>query len=594
MAIKLGGGGGVTVPIGSQLSLYDTAETVVKGNETFLRNGVSKTASDFPNAVVRNYVNNGDVTGGQFSFASSASPWAGATSPVPQLGGAASQTEYLNTANITAAADKLLYVVMTNGYVSQFSNWGTVFIRNRYLIDGVVFRAGTTNIRPITTGGQSIIRSGNNLTAGDVMFGGRYGSGYDIVTMSPDLQTVRGRWTCVSSSFSNMGKAQAITWQGHVYIIHPNGSAITVKQFTLPNASQVSAGTGDLVQAYTSNIAYPSQVGYYLSTGEIVPYYSHSTRMGATQGKFFGVRATPNGFAANRIWYYSVNNGTTGYSDWTAYDVTNLGDNTNSFRAPFVTQNNELQYISTSNATPQTRNHSSAAAANFLFPTSYSATGYAGYAYRSSTIAYIGITGENKIIQVNPHTGIASTTSISTASQAVPYRIAWHSDVLYNLNGTNIHTYNTTSGAFIQSFNISGQVTGTNAVGIAHDGTNLFVLDGSNSKVHKYNSTGATYIDFVTLSDNPHTLTGTLSCLAADNNFFYVVRNSSVYVYLSTGAYGGAFASIGDCVDIDFHDNNIAGILNSSSRPHKKPALNIVGNPSGTQGTTTTTYIRVN
>ena len=37
MAIKLGGGGGVTVPIGSQLSLYDTAETVVKGNETIFR-----------------------------------------------------------------------------------------------------------------------------------------------------------------------------------------------------------------------------------------------------------------------------------------------------------------------------------------------------------------------------------------------------------------------------------------------------------------------------------------------------------------------------------------------------------------------------
>ena len=36
MAIKLGGGGGVSVPIGGKLDLLDTSNTVTKGGEVFL------------------------------------------------------------------------------------------------------------------------------------------------------------------------------------------------------------------------------------------------------------------------------------------------------------------------------------------------------------------------------------------------------------------------------------------------------------------------------------------------------------------------------------------------------------------------------
>jgi hypothetical protein len=226
--------------------------------------------------------------------------------------------------------------------------------------------------------------------------------------------------------------------------------------------------------------------------------------------------------------------------------------------------------------------------------TAYDSSSYKGYAYKSSTSAFVGHDGENKIFEVIPSTGVLTGTTIDTGG-IDPYRLAYYNNILYNLKGTQIVTYNTTTGSHIANIDISSKVSGTNATGIAHDGSNIYVLDGSNSKIHKYDATGSSYVSFVTLADTPHTL-GTLHSFAADatSSMFYVLTGNNIRSYTYAGAYGEAFVAQGSYEsDMDYYSNNVVLLGNTGGIASKKPENDVVGNPSGTQGTTTTTYIRV-
>ena len=77
MAIKLGGSGGISIPIGSSVDLLDTANTVTRGGETFLKNGQLSNAATYPNAPVRNFIRSGTLA--TQSYGSNISPWGGLT-----------------------------------------------------------------------------------------------------------------------------------------------------------------------------------------------------------------------------------------------------------------------------------------------------------------------------------------------------------------------------------------------------------------------------------------------------------------------------------------------------------------------------------
>jgi hypothetical protein len=161
------------------------------------------------------------------------------------------------------------------------------------------------------------------------------------------------------------------------------------------------------------------------------------------------------------------------------------------------------------------------------------------------------------------------------------------------LNGTNIHTYSTSSNAFVSTIDISNKVSGTNAVGIAHDGSNLYVLDGSNSKIHKYNATGTSYVSFVTLSDNPHS-SQTLRSLAIDltKGVYWVQQTSNTYLYALDGTAKNAFVGLGQG-DMEVHDAHAVVMGANTGTITKTATVDVVGNPAGGLGTTSTTYYRV-
>jgi hypothetical protein len=118
-------------------------------------------------------------------------------------------------------------------------------------------------------------------------------------------------------------------------------------------------------------------------------------------------------------------------------------------------------------------------------------------------------------------------------------------------------------------------------------------LDGSNSKIHKYNATGSSYVSFVTLSDTLHS-TETLRSLAVDlsKSVFWVQGTSNTYLYALDGTSKSAFASIGNG-DMEVHDSHAVCLGSNSGTVTKTATVDVVGNPSGTVGSTSTNYYRV-
>lgn len=598
MAIKLGGGGGVSVPIGGTLSLLDTAATVTKGSEVFLRTGQTAASATYPNAPVKSFVNTGTLTA-QNNYDANVSPWRGQTTPFINIGGAMSDSD---------SSSRDMYIC-SYGYVNQFTGYGSVFVRSRYLRDGVIFASNATEnaITPVNwrRNGQAQganVNSGNNIRAfisGDGGNGGKPAIAY----LSDDLQTHYGTFTLTKTGdYPTAVRVKAqFTGANQISVLYDavsSGSALYVSNFPTPSAAQVSAAqAGDYttVSIAAASLSTITNQSYWEWVPEIVPWFNAGNA--ATYQDHVGVRCNRAGVSGQQIFYFNchANNVSSnlGHTTYYTYDTAGVPNNSNTtYRAPYANHLETINMMRYSQATPYGRSIFNTSTQNHTMEAALSASGYAGYAYKNASTVYFGHTVANKAYAIHPTTSVAGTT-IDLSSQAAPYRFAHHNNVLYNLNGTNIHTYNTTSGAFIQTFNISGQVSGTNAVGLAHDGSNLYVLDGSNSKIHKYNATGSSYVSFVTLSDTLHS-TETLRSLAVDisKGVFWVQGTSNTYLYALNGTPKNAFASIGNG-DMQVHDSHVVCLGSNSGTITKIATVDVVGNPSGGVGTTSTTYYRV-
>ena len=596
MAIKLGGGGGVTVPIGGDLTLLDTAATVTKGSETFLRTGQTAAGATYPNAPVKSFVNTGTLTA-QNNYDSNVSPWRGATTPFINIGGAMSDS---------VSSDRDMYIC-SYGYVHQFTGYGAVFVRSRHLRDGVIFASNATEngISPVNwqRNGQAQganVNSGNNIRAfisGDGGNGGKPAIAY----LSDDLQTHYGTFTLTKSGdYPAAARVKAqFTGTSQISVLYDavsSNTSLYISNFPTPSAAQVSAaqaGNYTTVSIASVSLSTITNQAYWAWMPEIVPWYNESNV--SSYSSFVGVRTNRSGVTGQQIFYFNANtvSSSLGHSTYYTYDTSGVPDNNaTTYRAPYANHSYTINMMRYNQATPHGRSIFNTSTQNHTMEAALSASGYAGYAYKDASTVYFGHTVANKAYAIHPTTSVAGTT-IDLSSQAAPYRFAHHNNVLYNLNGTNIHTYSTTSNAFVSTIDISSKVSGTNAVGIAHDGTNLYVLDGSNSKIHKYNATGSSYVSFVPLSDTLHS-TETLRSLAVDlsKSVFWVQGTSNTYLYALDGTSKSAFASIGNG-DMEVHDSHAVCLGSNSGTVTKTATVDVVGNPSGTVGSTSTNYYRV-
>ena len=586
MAIKLGGGGGgVSVPIGGKVELLDTAATVTKGGEVFLRAGVTATSSTYPDAPVKSYINNGTLT--DYSPSNAISPWQGNSTVNINLTGAMHDT-----------GSSELFVVTNNGYVNKFSNSGTTFVSARNLRDGTVFPTTCTAYTISCVNYSNTARAqGSNMAGSDLRAflsgdGGTSG-GLAIAYLSDDLQTHYGTFDIAPVGGIDLPNDRrylgaAFVSSTQFVVVYPNNSAnstVYMIRYPAPNfAGGTSSGTlsGQAASTITEG-DHP-----WAWHGEIVPYYNNSAP------SYVGWIQYDGQSQGQKIYYYNgTANGVTGHSAYRTYDTTNISTSSSAvFRAPIASTTTGVSYLRNGVAAPFSGDYQNLSNNRINFDTAYDSTLYSGYAYKNSTTVYVGHSGENKAYAVNPST-LAVSATIDFSSQAVPYRFAYHNNVLYNLNGTNIHTYSTTSNAFVSTVDISSKVSGTNAVGIAHDGTNLYVLDGSNSKIHKYNATGTAYVSFVTLSDTPHTSL-TLESLAVDltKGVFWVTHGTSSSLYALDGTTKSVTASAG-WKDADVHDGHVVGTRADSLSFNKSATVDTVGDVNGSIGATTTNYYRV-
>jgi len=647
MAVKLGGGGGISVPIGSGVSLLDADNTVTRSGETFLKNGQLSNSSTYPNAPVRNFFGAGSITGK--TLGPEVSPFGSATTITGSYYGQSATACSLNVSANNSATSYPNHFWWLNWesdklYVYRFSNMtsATPTYQGRRLInDGTILPTGGSIYSGASMmqaqgwgmtyqGASSYYQAahrGNVPTVGVDKIGVCIyaGNAFRCAILSADLQThvmtilfqPKGAWAGASYMrcfYVNKGTADNAFGADKYYVVWNNTSnKPTFTRYNAPTSTQVSNG-GDQTITYAKEFHanYSTHAPYFPQYPEIWPYHNGEWETGlSSMAGYVGLRGTASSVASNaqRIHYYdvtadytegaNVNPGTSvaysssipvqvysGYHSPVASRLAYFNNGTGSFAAmPAICKTGvaQLQIYPYDDLTPVTN----------TFPGAFNTSNYTGYVYTSATNIYFGHSDGGKAYSINPSNN-ALGTAITLSGQAAPYRFTWYNNVLYNLNGTNIHSYNTTTGAFVATVAIS-EFSGTNATGIATDGTYIYVCDKSNSRVYKYTiSNMAATPTYVTLSDNPHTLTGTIDGMAVDSGKIYINRNSQIFIYnLSDGAYGNAFKTSMGSGDVDVHDSNIVVATGTIVQTPATIQLDKVGHPNDGTGEITSSYTRV-
>ena len=638
--------GGISVPIGSGVSLLDADNTVTRSGETFLKNGQLSNTATYPNAPVRNFFGAGTITGK--TLGPEVSPFGSDTSPDGQYyGNSATQNSRGQAANraATSYAENFYWLnwESQNLYVYRFSGMtsSTPIYEGRKLVnDGTILPTGG-----YSSMGASLMQAqgwgmtyqpstyyssgqrGNVPTVGVDRIGVcMFSNGhFRCAMLSGDLQThvmtilfqPKAAWngtTYMKLFYQNWGGANNNYGSDRYTVVWSNTAGKpSFTRYNAPTATQVSNGGNQTVTyeiEYYAN--YSTYAPYYISLPEIWPYHDQTWETSIGYTAYVGLRGSASSVAsgAQRIHYFNTGGAYSGdeiinpatsvaYSSSIPTNVTGGYNSPVSNRISAINHSGQTTYTMASickyNQTQlEIYPYNDLTPVSNTFPAAFNTSNYAGYVSTSSTNIYFGHTDGGKAYSINPSNNVLGT-HITLSGQAAPYRFTWYNNVLYNLNGTNIHSYNTTNGAFVATVAISDEFSGTNATGIANDGTHIYVVDKSNSRVYKYTiSNMAATPTYVTLSDNPHTLTGTIDGMAVDNGKIYINRNSQVFIYnLSDGVYGNAFKSSMGSGDVDVHDSNIVVADGTIVQKPCTIQLDKVGNPNDGTGEVTSSYTRV-
>ena len=646
MAVKLGGGGGISVPIGSGVSLLDADNTVTRSGETFLKNGQLSNAATYPNAPVRNFFGAGSITGK--TLGPEVSPFGSDASPDGQYYGQSATQNSRGKANNRAETSyaENFYWLNWEGvklYVYRFSGMTSAtptYEGRKWVNDGTILPTGGgayTGASMMQAHGWgmtyrgSFSEYGNNR--GDVPTVGvdRIGiciyldGHFRCALLSGDLQThvvtlifsPKAAWNGPSYMrlhYQNWGAASNNYGSDRYTVVWNNSSnKPSFTRYAAPTATQVSnGGTQTLTYEKEYYANYSTYAPYFPSIPEIWPYIDQTWEFSLNYSSYIGLRGSASSVAsgAQRIHYFNAGgdytegqlitpatsatysasiptNVTGGYNSPVANRLSSInhnGQTTYTMASVCKYNQSQLEIYPYNDLTPVSN----------TFPAAFDTANYAGYVSTSSTNIYFGHSDGGKAYSINP-TNNALGTHITLSGQAAPFRFTWYNNVLYNLNGTNIHSYNTSNGSFVATVAIADEFSGTNATGIANDGTHIYVVDKSNSRVYKYTiSNMAATPTYVTLSDNPHTLDGTIDGMAVDSGKIYINRNSQIFIYnLSDGAYGNAFKSSMGSGDVDVHDSNIVVASGTIVQTPATIQLDKVGHPTDGTGEITSSYTRV-
>tara|TARA_R100001443_G_scaffold115697_1_gene134063 strand:+ start:827 stop:2623 length:1797 start_codon:yes stop_codon:yes gene_type:complete len=597
MAVKLGGGGGVSVPIGSTVALLDTANTVTRGGETFLKGGQLSNSSTYPNAPVRNFMGNGTLA--TQTYGGAISPWGG-YSPVN-----------INTqgviVNDTDTTNLWRWVCTSDGYIHRLTNRGQTWNKRRKLNDGTVFSASAyASYMQVffNNDQQSDLTHANtaNSKQNMIMVMCRYdGNQTKVAYLSPDLDTHYGTFTISFDGpyAGNENRAYiGCMIQNNTYFLVATGNTSNIYfwQYAHPSGTSGTLSSSDYGYLhYTNNFN-----SWWQQAPELVPWYAYSQ---ITTGNFptnhVGIKCSVSG--TPRIHYFSIaaalaSGGNYVYSSvnhsaldgGVAATYNSPAKASDSSSALFYHRNSQVAPYSVYNSNLQT---------GYTWPSAYSSSGYSGYTQESSSKIWIGVGGENKIIRLHPTT-YDSQTTISTSSQQAPKQLAWYNDLVFNFAAdSKIYRYNSTNNAYVGVTDATSYISAGNGAGIAIDSANgdLYLLDKSNSKIHKYNSS-LVYQSFVTLSDTPHSAK-TLAALAINttNDVFFVTENTNnqILMYGFDGTYKEAFVANNASVDADYHDSNIVTMNNTTQTSTKTSTHDAVGSPTDGSGAIFSSYTRV-
>ena len=640
--------GGLSVPIGSGVTLLDAENTVTRSGETFLKNGQLSNAATYPNAPVRNFFGDGSITGK--TLGPEVSPLGSDTSPDGSYYGQSATANSRNVADnqsATSYSENFWWINWegSNLYVYRFTNMTSatpLYVNRKLVNDGTIlptgggWTSGASLMQAQGWGGTyrpgsstySSSQRGNDPTVGVDRIGVCIyaGSSFRCAILSADLAThvmtliftPKAAWygtQYMRLYYQNTGSADnALSADKYTVVWMNSSQKPTFTRYNAPTSTQVSNG-GDQTLTYAKEFHanYSTYAPHFSTYPEIWPYYTGTWETSISYSGYIGLRGTASSVASNaqRIHYYDVGGNhaegaNVNPSESVAYNASIPANVWGGYNSPIASRLAHFNKPANSNFVPmaaickvnqaqiQVFPYDDLTPVTNTLPAAFNTSNYTGYVSTSSTNIYFGHTDGGKAYSINP-TNSALGTAITLSGQAAPYRFTWYNNVLYNLNGTNIHSYNTTNGAFVATVAISDEFSGTNATGIANDGTHIYVVDKSNSRVYKYTiSNMAATPTYVTLSDNPHTLTGTIDGMAVDSGKIYINRNSQLFVYnLADGTYGNAFKSSMGSGDVDVHDSNIVVATGTIVQTPATIQLDKVGHPTDGTGEITSNYTRV-
>ena len=602
--------GGVTIPIGSQVNLLDTANVVTRSNETFLKNGQLSDSSTYPNAPLRNFMNEASLN--EANYSSYLSPWgaSGTSNIVPSKNGCAfdkvnnkiyivTSDYYLHTLSYTSGTDTtwirrddLRAIIGTSKYTYLA---GLQYIPSHSDISNMYGTSNTAQEEHAALAVATVNATQVYISTVDVS-GDTYAlkSGTNQVLLTANS----------ASGASNMGNVgySAVCWISPTRIIY---AAYIAGKF---HSSEYNALTGAFI-AGQRNDSYGSTSSVYQFSlvPELVPYYGGrgTNNTGGQAGWIHPL------YTSNHVWgvrtistipvvRYFVNQYGQTISSTLTIDAS-FPHNQYSYNSPHYDENHGLCYLTMTSHPLKSYKYDSLSTVKRTYPSRHSGADYTGYAYDGSASIFIGNTTENKIFRIHPTTYALTTAStITTQANYPPFAFVGDGTHIYNVYGDGsyapkVYKYQISNGANIANYAIDSYITGTNVAGIARDSAgNFYILDKSDKQLHKWNSSWV-YQSYVALASGPDGAF-TPGDIACDGTDFFVFdsTNTKILFFLADGTYGGSFATANaNITGLDYYSSTLLTMANSSQTRSYTLNKNATGHPTEAITATTSQYTRV-
>ena len=615
--------GGVTIPIGSVISLLDTTTTVVQGGETFLQNGTTSDAATYPDAPVRTFMTNTNA------HANSGRTHGAALSP---YGATGTSSITIRMRAVDQGKDYVTgsyydhYIVDTSNHLHQFYVNGTTTIWNKTVQLSSVLNTSTQmaqngaycaglQVLPARAGTYSGLTDSSNKDKVMIAYTGTNNRMYlnflDRTTLAHSHTVVLGDngsegAAYLRSYYTNTGAVFFYAFNRCMTAIYDNSNDyMEIVEWNADNGHRISGGSSNNGRygRYTGQ-PNPGVVYNYSVTPEWSPYPAVLYADGTNQIGWLlrqsasSIRATVRTSNSSGDDHLRVLGGTNGQSN---YGTIALPDTySDSIENPKVGPHYDNQYgmcyMTQGQHPPVSTVYTNTNSGGRTFPSRHSGTDYRGYC-SDGTNVYVGESVAGTIFNLHPTTNVRTPSKdITTATNYPPKYIVYDGTHLYNVygdgsNAPKVHKYLGSNGSSVANYAIDSYITGTNVGGIARDSSgNFHILDGSNMRLHKWNASWV-YQSYVTLTGGG---TFTPNGISSDGTDFLVFdsTNNQAKLFFANGTYSSGFAS-GTCIDLDYVGSYFIAMAPNGTTTGFSANKNVVGVPASGVGATFSTYTRV-